>query len=121
MGREMNILRSAWELISSHRMAAMRTFVVMVRAPLLSRFAERNRRRAIADLESLPRAILRDLGIRREEIPIVVARAARAQTDGDGVAPHDGGPGSYDMEQPSPGDATSSESAAEPASRSKVA
>ena len=121
MGREMNILRSAWELISSHRMAAMRTFVVMVRAPLLSRFAERNRRRAIADLESLPRAILRDLGIRREEIPIVVARAARAQTDGDGVAPQDGGPGSYDMEQPSPGDATSSESAAEPASRSKVA
>lgn len=87
--------------------------MAMVRRSVLAYLAERSQRRAIADLESLPRAILRDIGIRREEIPLVVTEAARVQ-----LADGAGGdlPASSTRESALP-----TASGSDPASQSKVA
>ena len=43
--------------------------------------AERGRQRAISDLEALPPAVLKDIGIRRGQIPLAVENAKRHRFD----------------------------------------
>ena len=73
----MNILQSAWNQVRRYP-----TEVVAAIKKVWSAFiAERGRCRAISDLEALPRSVLRDIGIRRGEVPVVVDNAMRDRCD----------------------------------------
>lgn len=81
----MNILRSAWETLNHCVVVLVRAVIAPFRLIFSGYLAERARCRAIADLEALPRGVLRDIGVRRVEIPLVVSMTRRAQRDGAGV------------------------------------
>ena len=73
----MNILRNALRRASCHATAGVAGIQTMWSAYK----DEKARCRSIADLEALPRSVLRDIGIRRGEIPVVVVTAIQEQRE----------------------------------------
>ena len=72
----MNILRGAWDKVRYRPTQGVAVVMRLWSAYLV----DRGKCRAIADLEALPRSVLRDMGIRRGEIPLVVEKAAQEQS-----------------------------------------
>ena len=77
----MNISRSAWNTLHHTVATLVRVLVAPGRLILSGYLAERARCRAIADLERLPRTVLKDIGVHRVAIPLVVAEASRVQRE----------------------------------------
>lgn len=76
-GKTMNTLQSAWKKVRHHAIEGVAVVWNMRSAYL----AEVGRCRAIAGLEALPRSVLRDIGIRRVDIPVVVAKSMQEQRE----------------------------------------
>ncbi len=73
----MIILERAWNMVGYHATEG----AAGIRNMWSAFVTNRSKRRAVTDLEVLPRSVLRDIGIRWDEIPVVVENAMRKQRE----------------------------------------
>ena len=76
----MNVLHGTWDSVRGPLTAAPLALAARLRRTVRAISDERKTRLAIRQLESLPGPVLKDIGVRRDEIPLAVERAKRKGT-----------------------------------------